>query len=551
MKRLTTLVLFLTLFFGCGGNQSLSDTTSQSSPTFTVSRAPSFAPQVDLPIAVNAQLILSASVALNPTTVNEDTVTIIDAQGTRFPAFVSLLDQSIIIKPKIYLTPNSNFTIIISTGVKSANGLILTRNIEVPFSSDGPSPDITPPTLQARLPNGFTNVDTYSKIYFQFSEPISPLSLTNTTVTAYNAFFDHNITGTARVSGSLLEFELDEPMQPSADGAYAITLHEGSTIQDLAGNAMPTNSSSISAYVPVPDSSRPQLIAAPLSNNTYTIGDTINSIHSDGSTLYIAHNSGLTILGFNLTTSLMTHLASINSSQVGQVYSIDINATTNRAYLATSKGFSILDITNKEQPKIIASFITTRPVYGIDINNNDAFLANSLLGITIVDINNETSPQLLSNFPTTGVAFDLKVSGSNIICAEYDQGAKVYDIQGTLNSTLPVLGHTKHIDTYSSNFIFASGLQGIQYWDLISTPILEIQLASYVSTLVQGNGNIAYANVLGIGIASINLIDGTVPNYFTLNFEATTLTYIADTTSTNEYLIIADRNNKLYSFKVQ
>lgn len=128
------------LIIGCGNNAS-----EGSKPSFTISLAPSRAPILQEPIPVNAQLILTASVALDPATVNENTIIIQDETATNFPITITLDGPDLSIKPKVYLTPNTNYFIRISKNVRSAQGKQLLNDITINFTSAGPDPDQTPP----------------------------------------------------------------------------------------------------------------------------------------------------------------------------------------------------------------------------------------------------------------------------------------------------------------------------------------------------------------------------------------------------------------------
>jgi len=143
--------------------------------------------------------------------------------GERQPAYITLIDQDIIVQPKVYLTANTDFKLMATTAVASISGAHLTQNSVTSFTS-GTASDFTAPTIVASLPAGPGTYEPFTKIYFQFSEAISPLDIDNSVITITDKTFGTDIPGIVRVSDSLISFTPYQDI-PEIDTTWNIVLN--------------------------------------------------------------------------------------------------------------------------------------------------------------------------------------------------------------------------------------------------------------------------------------------------------------------------------------
>lgn len=133
MRTLLSLFIMLLLLSGCG--ESFDNASQDSESAFNISLAPAFAPVSTTPVPVNAQLILHASAALDPATVNESSVYIQNTLRERQDAYITLLGQDILVKPKVYLTAFTDFEIVITTALTNTTGTHLAKTIVIPSAA--------------------------------------------------------------------------------------------------------------------------------------------------------------------------------------------------------------------------------------------------------------------------------------------------------------------------------------------------------------------------------------------------------------------------------
>jgi len=560
MKITLAFILTVLIFLGCDGTYD--NATTEPEQSFNISMAPAFAPGATTTssIAVNAQIILHASTTLDPSTVNESTVYIQNSSGVRQAATVTLIAQDIIVQPKVYLTANMDFEIIITTALANLSGVHLTRSASIPFSSASSSPDTTPPTLVDRLAKDKGTIEPQTILYYQFDEPISPLNINDSIVSIVNNSAGITIQGTVQVSGTLLIFTPNEPFVPDI-GTYTITLDQNKTISDLAGNLISQSaqidSLSISSGLPSTQKS--------LHPNYYSSNSQVYCIESsEGDTtvhLFVGGTNGLEIIDFNLLNHTFSKRTQIDPNLIGAVYSVEIDPLRQRMYLGSSKGFSIFNITDVTRPLHLSTYQTTSPVYGTHIIGGHAYLASTIDGIIDLDISTETSPSHIFTSSENGAtAFDITVHDNNIIVADYDQELTTYDIDGISGQSWGQVdkGHVRTLlkhpsSSFPDTFLIASGIAGFKAFTLevIGNTYYSnyTPAPSYVSKVVANTNSSIYFNVANIGIAELSSTDYSHQGYLIPEpfINTVTFTQVNDTNGLNRQLILVDNNGRLYS----
>ncbi|MEN8147683.1 MAG: Ig-like domain-containing protein [Campylobacterota bacterium] len=546
MRAILPLIIAFFVVTGCDGTYD--NAPVKSEPALSISLAAAAL----TPVPVNAQLILHASTALEPSTVNENSVYIQNSAKERTPAYITLIDQDIVVQPKIYLAANTDFELIVTTAVASSSGTHLTQNSVTPFTS-GAASDFTAPTITSSLPVANTTARPYSKIYFQFSEPISPLGIDNSVITITNNTFGDTIPGTVNVSGSLISFTPYVDI-PAEDVTWNIVLNINA-ITDLAGNGAIAGGDDINASF-FYSAQVGFLTPKPLGSNVYNIGAPVNCIESSDNLVFVGSNAGLHLIEFDTVAETFTYKSHLLSSTIGYVYSIDIDVAANRAYVGSSTGLNIIDITQTTTPSIISSYETSAPVYGLDINGTDLYLAASAQGLIALDVTNETTPTVKFIRSTNGTAFDVATSTTGIILADYDQGVTRFDFNGDWPENYPTTHHARSLirkPGTTTGFFSASGIGGVKHIDTSSTSIFvnaPPPMPSYTTAVVaDGILDKVYTNDFGTGIGVVDSLDYFLISYIPLNIDIVTISSVRDTSGL--YLILADTSGQLHSMQVE
>ncbi len=268
-----------------------------ASSTFSIGlQADTVAPTVTLtnPVAgsgavpTNSFLSIGFSEPINATTVNPTTFavtaggTLVAGQFT-FAAGPAGPNAIVTFLPNQLLTPNTSYLLAFGNGLTdtASNGLIPAT---VPFTTTG-GIDNVPPTIMSSVPtSGVTGFPpTGTSITITLSEPVNPLTVSNTTVFFYGA----SIPATVALSSNNTVITVT-PSQPFFAGAPYSVQMQG--VQDVAGNPLAfTGISFTTALAPgtmnLPTSATvvanpPQLFANGLTTSQVTISNIKN-----GSTL--------------------------------------------------------------------------------------------------------------------------------------------------------------------------------------------------------------------------------------------------------------------------
>ena len=546
MKYLLSF-LFSIFILACSDNTSNSRLL-QTEP-FNIKFSSSLAPGATLNVPVNARLILESTEALDPKSITNNTVYIEDQNQNRHQTEVTLVDRNIIIKPIVYFKASTQYNIVITTQVTDEDGNGLSQPTIIPFVS-GAVIDNIGPTLIATLPlddNASYNVEPYAVLYFQFNETVAPFIPNASTLRVYTGS-NPDINGTFTLSGALLSFKPSINLSESL--LYYAELNT-THIKDLSGNSYDGNSIEKISFN-VKQVGITPLVSLTESAQPFSTNTSINTIITDGSKLFVGTSQGLEVLDYNLSTTQFSSLAHLTLPNSAAIYNLEINTTLNQLYVASSEGFSIIDISNETAPLRISHYTVVdannhdlhTPVYGLNVIENRAYLAATLVGIVGLDISNLTTPQELFRQKTSGVSFDITKIGTELFVSDYNASTKRFDLSGTLlgqdSATNVGLDHT--IMSHSNSFypaepLVASGTLGFKYRDT-GAPYLSMTTASYLSKIVLGplnnsnnNDYEIYGIVKQLGLVNFKQNGSTnisfqLLSYIPLSYEATALGYV-------------------------
>ena len=581
--KVLSLIFFITfLITGC--SDSSNNTLSKQNVAYTVRLAPSLASSAYTPVPVNSKLLLDVSTALNPSTVTQSSVYIQDLSGTRLDANVSLVSNQIILEPLRYLPADTTLEIVVTTAVKTTTGEVLSQNAILSFTS-GSNTDTTGPGLITTLPSGSDTPEPFVIIYFQFDETLSPL-LDTKLLRVYDPLNDLNVSGTTKFSGESISFIPDSNL--TFDKNYTVELNT-SSITDLSNN--PYSGAALEDFnFTVTSLANAKPIIQPTEvNQTLGLNTTINCIYPLNpqidltavpplkSDLYFGTESGLSIVTFDLNTtnfdaSTYTIRGSLDTTEVGIVYDIDFDTTTNRAYLASSEGVYIIDINNTATPLVINHYIVTDannvkvPVYGLDQVGTHIYAAATTVGLIDLNISNESNMVELFRADTNGTAFDASFDGTNIYVSDYDQVIKAFDTTGqpVVIPTSSVFTPTHNLLTYydsastSQMVMAAGGIRGLDYIDLYNYYSDAISTPSYISQIQYNtfsNSN-SFAVLKNIGIvyftpyyymASPNDI---INDYQILPYDVDSAGYMAYTSEDYSVTFVAESDGTVHAFLI-
>jgi Ice-binding-like/Bacterial Ig-like domain len=276
-------------------------------------------------VAVNSSITATFSVAMNPSTLNTTTFTLMQ-DGTAVAGLVSYSGVTATFTPTNMLAESKLFTATLTTGVKNTNGDALLSDQTFSFTS-GLIPDTTIPLVSVTSPvSAATNVGRNNTVTVTFSEAMNPTTISASTFTLKKG--TSAVAGTVTYTGMVASFNPTNTLDAAAVYTAAIT----TGAKDLAGNALATNitwnfttggSTSSLAVVELGAAGNYLLLAKTAINNISTSALTGDLGLSPAATSYITGLSLIDATGF------------ATSAQVtGKVYAADmadptpINLTT-------------------------------------------------------------------------------------------------------------------------------------------------------------------------------------------------------------------------------
>jgi len=185
-------------------------------------------------VALNQKIAATFSKTMDATTITAATFTI--KQGsTPVAGFVSYSGTTAIVAPTSNLSPNTVYTVTITTGAKDLAGNAVANNYVWTFTT-GAAAIVTPPTVSSTDPaNAETGVTFNQKVSATFSKSMDASTITTATFTLMQ--------GVTFVSGTVVYVGTTATYSPSSNLApntiYTATIT--TEAKDLTGNALETN----------------------------------------------------------------------------------------------------------------------------------------------------------------------------------------------------------------------------------------------------------------------------------------------------------------------
>ena len=225
---------------------------------------------------------------------------------------------------------------------------------------------------------------------------------------------------------------------------------------------------------------------------------------------YLATSSGLAILDVSdpASPSLVSTLPVASAPRAVQV----IGGMT---YLVTQfNGLHAIDTSNPGYPALLDTYDTPGVAEGLAILDQTAFVADGLAGLQLIDISNPGALSLLSNYDTTGYAYGVAVAYPYAYVAAGSGGLQILDISDPLN---PQLLGAQTSDCFALRVTVrdhlayvATGTKGLAVVD-VSDPahpqlVRSFDLPGYANDIEIGTGSplLAYVANQNAGLRILN-----------------------------------------------
>ncbi len=182
-------------------------------PTVTVSPTPGA-----MGIPLNAQVLVTASAAIDPTSWSQTSITLLDSGNNPVAGTVTMTtNQTLTFVPTNSLSPDMTFTINVN-GFTDANG-----NAVVPSSTTFTTGAIAGTgglnLTSINIPLGSTNVSATAQIVLTFSQILDPTTVNSSTLPVMNAWAGLTLAGTYAISGNTVTFTPASPY-PAGSTVY-------------------------------------------------------------------------------------------------------------------------------------------------------------------------------------------------------------------------------------------------------------------------------------------------------------------------------------------
>jgi hypothetical protein len=197
----------------------------------------------------------------------------------------------------------------------------------------------------------------------------------------------------------------------------------------------------------------------------------------------------------------------------------DIFVTSLYAYVADGlQGLEVIDIQNKNNPKIIGHMATSGFAAGVYFKNNYAYVAESDQGLSIIDVSTPTNPTISARLDTPGNAYAVFVSGDYAYIADSGDGLVVVDIKDKthprITGSLDLSGNTTGVYVENNYAYMAAGNQGLVIIDITvkNNPVFISSLKTPGNSIkISVSGSYAYVANGKQGVYVINISDKTRP----------------------------------------
>ncbi len=311
--------------------------------------------------------------------------------------------------------------------------------------------------------------------------------------------------------GALLIFDCNTPTTPVARIPLTDYIQHIAIADDLAYVALGNSG------VHILDISTPTV---PKERGHITLQGSTSSVHVQGNYAYVTttgFEGGLRVVDIsNADTPLL--LGSISTMELGSSAAVDVDSTSQLAYVATGRGRSlqVIDVSNPVSPTIIGAFMADTPIHDVQLDGPVAYLAADSDGLLVLDVSTPTAPQRIGQTALPGKARAVWITQDVVAVAADVNGFSIVGIstpsQPKIVGSYDVIGETAMVlqQPNTERFWVAANSGGMQVFDLSEplTPTLESHyttLYGAVDVVVADDHQRAYVAAGNAGMAIVTL----------------------------------------------
>ncbi|WP_188151877.1 ice-binding family protein [Teredinibacter waterburyi] len=225
------------LMTACGGDNDNAPVPTPEPEPVSATVTATTPLNAELELALNSIVTATFSEAMDATTINAQSFTVMGANEAALTGVVTFDTASniAIFTPGSALTPSTLYTVTLTMEVTNSVGTALAEDYVWSFTS-GVAVDVTPPTESSKNPaDAVTGFELNGSVSANFSEALDPTTVDESTFMLSES--NIQIAGTVSYDNQVATFTPDSNL--TASTTYTATLTTG--ITDLSGNALAAN----------------------------------------------------------------------------------------------------------------------------------------------------------------------------------------------------------------------------------------------------------------------------------------------------------------------
>jgi hypothetical protein len=338
--------------------------------------------------------------------------------------------------------------------------------------------------------------------------------------------------------GALLIFDRNTPTTPVARIPLTDYIQHIAIADDLAYVALGNSG------VHILDISTPTV---PKERGRITLQGSTSSVHVQGDYAYVTTTGfagGLRVVDISNSDAPQL-LGSISTMELGSSAAVDVDSTSQVAYVATGRGRSlqVINVSDPMSPTIIGAFMADTPIHDVQLDGTGAYLAADSDGLLVLDVSTPTAPQRIGQTTLPGKARAVWITQDVVAVAADDNGFSIVGISTPSHPKIvgsyDVIGETAMVlqQPNTERFWVAANSGGMQVFDLSEplTPTLESHyttLYGAVDVVVADDHKRAYVAAGNAGMAIVTLT--TSPPLTNTHSTQASVSITASTTFTME-----------------
>ncbi|MFX0209044.1 MAG: LVIVD repeat-containing protein [Candidatus Hodarchaeota archaeon] len=226
----------------------------------------------------------------------------------------------------------------------------------------------------------------------------------------------------------------------------------------------------------------------------------------------------IVIISLNIsvgTTTSHVNDHEIKITKLGQITttgrSYRMHVEDDLAFVADSvEGLKIIDITNPSNPELIGQYLDGGFPFDLHIEGNLVYFADHGGGLKIVDFTDPTNPTLIGQFTDEDWSRDVQVIGDLAYVADWEDGIEILNISDpTQPFKISDIGSEVFSLFVTVNLVFAAG-EILKIYD-VSDPFNPIEVGVYdtgnASNEIYVDGNLAYVAAWNKGFVILDVGD--------------------------------------------